>query len=79
MSKINKLFNALEFGNELTSAQISARYGIANPRAAVHQLRSEGFAVYLNKRTDTSGRTKNKYRLGNPRRATVAAGYRLGA
>ena len=35
-----------------------------------------GFAVYANEHTDTKGRVSVKYRLGNPSREVVAAGYR---
>jgi hypothetical protein len=42
----------------------------------VSALRMKGFAIYCNESVDTKGRVKNKYRLGAPSRAVVAAGYR---
>ncbi len=76
-TKTQRLIDALQNGEELTSKQISARFGIANPTATVSDLRlRRGFAVYANQRTDTKGRVTTKYRLGRPSRAVVAAGYR---
>lgn len=75
MSKTQKLLSVLKLGEQLTGKQISARFGIANPRSAVHTLRAQGFSVYLNKHTDTKGRTTNKYRIGTPKRSVIAAGY----
>ena len=60
----------------LTAAQIQARFGVGNARSTVSALRFKGFAIYANSRTDTKGRTKTFYRLGNPSREVVAAGYR---
>ena len=71
-----KVANALVNGAELTAKQISARYGVKNVRAVISQLRSEGFAIYLNKRVSSfDGKTYMKYVLGTPTRAVVAAGY----
>ena len=76
-TKTQRLIEALQNGEELTSKQISARFGIANPTATVSDLRlRHGYAVYANQRTDTKGRVTTKYRIGSPRRAVVAAGYR---
>lgn len=76
MTKREKLLNALMEGDEPTAAQISSRFGIANPTATVSDLRRAGYAVYANE-TNTG---KIRYRLGAPSRAIVAAGYRaLGA
>lgn len=77
VTKTNRLIEALRNGEELTAKQITARFGIANPTATVSDLRlRSGFAVYANQRIDSRGRTTTKYRLGNPSRAIVAAGYR---
>lgn len=76
-TKSSKLLEALRKGEELTAKQITARFGIANPTATVSDLRLRGgFAIYANEHTDTKGRETVKYRLGNPSRAVVAAGYR---
>jgi len=75
-SKQERLLEAFQKGEQFTAAQIKTRFGIANPTATVSDLRYSGFAVYANKHTDTKGRVSTKYRLGNPSREIVAAGYR---
>jgi hypothetical protein len=75
-TKSGKLLEALRKGEELTATQISQRFGIANPRATVSDLRFQGFAIYANQRTNARGETYTKYRLGTPTREVVAAGYR---
>lgn len=71
-TKSERLVQALSKGEQLTAAQIKARFGIANPTATVSDLRLRGgFAVYANESKGTV-----KYRLGTPSRAVVAAGYR---
>lgn len=76
VTKQGRLLEALRNGEQLTAAQIKARFGIANPTATVSDLRFAGFAVYANRHTDTKGRVSTKYRLGTPSRAVVAAGYK---
>ena len=77
LTKQARLTVALQKGEQLTAKQIIARFGIANPTATISDMRIRGgFAVYANKHTDTKGRISTKYRLGNPSRAVVAAGYR---
>jgi predicted ArsR family transcriptional regulator len=76
VTKQERLLEALRNGEQLTAAQIKARFGIANPTATVSDLRFNGFAVYANRRTDSNGRVSTKYRLGTPSRAVVAAGYK---
>ena len=73
-TKTAKVIAALQEGAEMTAKQISARYGVGNPRALISSLRMQGFSVYLNKRTNGFGDTYSKYRLGTPTRAVVAAG-----
>ena len=72
----DKVIAALKTGVALTAKQIEARFGVGNARSTVSALRMKGFAIYCNESVDTKGRVKNKYRLGNPSRAVVAAGYR---
>ena len=75
-TQAQRVINALKNGVELTAKQITARYGVKNVRAVISKLRSEGYAIYLNKRVSSfDGETYSKYRLGTPTRATVAAGY----
>lgn len=76
VTKTGRLLEALQRGEQLTAKQIQSRFEIANPTATVSSLRFAGFAVYANKRTNKRGETFTKYRLGNPSRAVVAAGYR---
>lgn len=71
-----RVLNALRNGDELTAKQITARFGAGNPGSVIQSLRFEGFPIYLNTHTDTKGRVTNKYRLGTPSRAVVAAGYK---
>jgi len=79
-TKEAKVLGALQMesigGKGLTAAQIESRFGVGNARATVSSLRMKGYAIYANRRTDTKGRTKTFYRVGNPSRAVVAAGYR---
>lgn len=76
VTKSEKLLAALKAGEQLTAAQISHRFGVANPRATVSSLRFKGYAIYANPHKDTKGRETTKYRLGNPTREVIAAGYR---
>jgi hypothetical protein len=76
-SKSFKLFQALNKGEQLTELQISARFGLKNPRATVSSLRmNHGVAVYADNHTDTKGRNTTKYSIGRPSRKVVAAGYK---
>ena len=75
VTKTAKVIAALESGVELTGKQIESRYNVANARALISSLRMQGYAVYLNKRTNGFGETYSEYRLGTPTRSVVAAGY----
>ena len=75
-TKTDKVLSALQEGQELTAAQISARWGVGNPGSVVQTLRFRGHSVYLNTHTDTKGRVTRKYRMGSPSKRVVAAGYR---
>lgn len=74
MSKTNMVLKAFQNGEELTAMQIMARYGVANPHDVVYNLRSQGYAIYLNERKNARGQITQKYRLGNPSRKVIAAG-----
>lgn len=76
VTKSAKLLAALKAGEQLTAAQISHRFGVANPRATVSSLRYQGYAIYGNSHKDSKGHETTKYRLGNPTREVIAAGYR---
>jgi len=75
-SNTQRVYEALASGEALTAKQITARYGLANPRAAISALRMEGYPIYLNSRKDTKGRTTKWYRMGTPTRRVIAAGYK---
>jgi len=60
---VNNVLNALRNGEELTSKQISSRFGISNPRDAVHSIRQKGYPVNLIETVDTKGRIKHKYSM----------------
>ena len=75
-TKTDKVLTALQEGQELTAAQITARWGVGNPGSVVQTLRFRGHSVYLNTHTDTKGRVTRKYRMGSPSKRVVAAGYR---
>lgn len=80
MSKVNRVQEALVKNREaLTSKQISARFGLANPRDAIYTIRRRGYIINLNQHIDNSNRTKNKYNYTtnvNDTRALIAAGYK---
>lgn len=75
-SKIYKLFQSLYKGEKLTEAQITHRFGLKNPSAAVSDIRFRGYAIYADENFDTKGRRTVKYRMGTPSRKVIAAGYR---
>lgn len=70
MSQNERLVRWLSSGRTITARQARARFGIANLRARVNDLRNDGFCVYTN--TTSAGTT---YRMGTPSRAIVAAAY----
>jgi hypothetical protein len=78
MSKINKLASYLKSGKTVTPKQITSMFGLKNPTAAVHQLRSAGVCVYANPATLYDGTRTTKYRVGAPTKAMVQAAHQLG-
>jgi hypothetical protein len=75
-TKQGRLTEAFLNGEQLTSAQIKARFDIANPTATISDIRFSGYAVYANQRKNSKGEVKTFYRMGKPTRKLVAAGYR---
>ena len=76
-SKCFRLFQALQAGEQLTEAQIAARFGLKNTTATISSLRmNHGVCVYANENFDTKGRRTVKYAVGKPSRRLIAAGYR---
>lgn len=66
---VEKVLNALSSGQALTAKQITARYGLANPRDAVYTLRNEGYNIELVESTDTKNRTTRKYQMINSKKS----------
>lgn len=67
MSKIGKLLKAFESGANLTSKQISARFGLKNPTAAISELRQTGHQIQRDR-----NKTKSFYKMGRTVRRTSA-------
>jgi transcription initiation factor IIE alpha subunit len=79
MSLYSKVFSVLVTeGREATAKQLANWFNStpAVVAARVSEVRSAGFAVYNNTKTDSKGRTASFYRVGKPTRAMVAAGQR---
>lgn len=77
LTKRERLLEAFKSGEVLTAKQIAARFGLANPTAAVSEIRMrDGYAIYANEHVDSRGRVTTKYEIGYPSRRVVAAGYR---
>lgn len=72
MNQKQRILKSLRAGNEFTSKEIGAYFNVASPTKVISELRREGHAIYLNKKTDTKGRVTHQYRLGRPSRAMVA-------
>ena len=49
-------------------------FGVANPSATINELRNDGYAIYLNTRSNASGEKVSFYRLGKPTKRMVAEG-----
>jgi len=80
MSMKQKIFTALVVqGKQKTAAQLAAQLGTTTKAVAarISEIRDEGFAIYANRRTDGSGRTKYFYSHGNPTRAQIRMGRAL--
>jgi len=79
MSLYSKVFEVLVTeGRQATAKQMGAWFGASATTVAarVSDIRSAGYAVYNNKKTDSKGRTASFYRVGTPTKAVVAAGQR---
>lgn len=65
MTAIAKIKEALVVrGEDLTTKQMTARYGTTKPSQIVYLLRNEGYEIFRNRRVDTKGRVSYKYRAG---------------
>lgn len=74
-TKTGKVFQALQAGQKLTSAQ-AKKMGIGNIAAEASRLRQAGYAVYANSRKAGNGVEVTEYELGKPSREIVALGYK---
>ena len=72
MSKQTKLLNHLKTGASLTTRQIAASFGLANPQSAINQLRSQGHCIYGNRAVLADGTETTKYRIGTPSKRMIA-------
>ena len=79
MTKLDRLEKYLTAGSTATPKQIQNMFGLQNPTAAIHALRSNGVCVYANPTTLSNGTKTTKYRVGTPTRAMVSALHALGA
>lgn len=79
MTKLERLEKYLASGATATPKQIQRMFGLQNPTAAIHALRSRGVCVYANQATLSNGSTTTKYRVGQPTRAMISALHALGA
>ena len=77
VSKTAKLETFLKTGASVTPKQITSRFGLKNPHAAIAELRQSGVCVYSNVATMSDGTKATKYRIGTPSKAMVAAAARL--
>ena len=71
-SQKTRVLRSLQSGKEFTAKEIGAYFGAGSPTKIISELRRDGHAIYLNKKTDTKGRVTHQYRLGTPSRAMVA-------
>lgn len=78
MNIAERFLATLRTGEELTARQIASRFRVANPHDLVYRLRSQGYPIYLNERTNSKGEITQKYRLGTPSRAMVAVAFAAG-
>lgn len=78
MTKLSRLESYLKSGATATPRQISGMFGLQNPTAAVHALRSRGVCVYANDATLKSGERTVKYKLGVPSKRIVQIAHALG-
>jgi len=76
-TKQGKLFKALVLDREvLTPAQITKRFGIANPTATISDIRDRGYAIYANERRAGNNVRVTEYKHGEASRKMVALAYK---
>ena len=65
-----KFLNAMLRGNSVTWTDAQKKFNLKSPRSVVNKLREDGHCVYINKT-----KTGTSYRIGNPSKALIAAGF----
>lgn len=78
MTKLARLEAYLKSGSTATPRQITGMFGLQNPTAAIHALRSKGVCVYGNESTLASGERTIKYRVGKPSKRMVQLAHSFG-
>jgi hypothetical protein len=78
MTKLARLESYLNSGSDATPRQITGMFGLQNPTAAVHALRSKGVCVYANQAVLTTGERTVKYAVGRPTKRMISAAHALG-
>lgn len=63
-SRTGRLMAAFQSGKVLTPAQIKAQFKLANPRAAVNNLRVQGHSIVTGSRTNSKGVSTTVYSAG---------------
>jgi Mn-dependent DtxR family transcriptional regulator len=75
-TKQARLTEALLNGEQLTAAQIAARFEIKNPTATISDIRARGYAIYANQRKAANGVMVTEYQHGEASRKMVAVAYK---
>lgn len=78
MTKLSRLEAYLKSGASATPRQITGMFGLKNPTAAVHKLRSQGICVYANTATLKNGTATVKYSIGRPTKKMIQVAHALG-
>ena len=78
MTKLSRLESYLKAGTTATPRQIQTMFGLSNPPAAVHALRSKGICVYANEATLSTGERTVKYKVGKPTKNMIKVAHALG-
>lgn len=71
MTKLSRLEAYLKSGSTATPRQITGMFGLQNPTAAIHSLRSQGVCVYSNAATLKNGERTVKYAIGRPTKTMI--------
>lgn len=78
MTKLSRLESYLKSGATATPRQITGMFGLQNPTAAIHALRSQGVCVYANQATLATGERTVKYKVGKPTKNMIKVAHALG-